>query len=257
MGKLHYFLGMSAIQDQDSKSVWIGQPAYVNNLLAKYGMQNCKPVSTPVEPGNKLRVASETDETVDQQLYQSTVGSLMYLSVSTRPDITFAVSNLARYSVKPTKAHWSAAKRVMRYLKGTSELGIIYSNKGSELKLTGYSDADWGGDINDRKSTSGYIFKVSDGAVLWRSKKQTCVALSTAEAEYVALAAATQEALWLKQLIAELTFSNTTPTTIFEDNQSAIAMTHNPQFHGRSKHIDIKYRRIWFISGYGCPAVVG
>ncbi len=165
-------------------------------------MQECKPVSTPVEPGAKLKIAEETDECVDQQLYQSAIGSLMYLSVGTRPDITYAVSSLSRYSANPTKEHWSAVKRVMRYVKGTTKLGIYYSNENSN-ELIGYSDADWGGDINDRKSTSGYIFKLNGGAVSWRSKKQSGVALSTAEAEYVALSAAAQEAMWLKQLMSE------------------------------------------------------
>ena len=194
MGRLHYFLGMSVVQDEECKSIWIGQPAYTNNLLTKYGMQNCKAVSTPVESGDKLKVANETDECVDQQLYQSSVGSLTYLSVSTRPDITYAVSSIARFSVRPTKKHWNAVKRIMRYLKGTTHLGITYTSDGSnELELIGYSDADWGGDINDRKSTSGYIFKINGGAVSWRRKKQTCVALSTAEAEYIALSAAAQD----------------------------------------------------------------
>ena len=244
MGKLHYFLGMSVLQDEQSKSIWIGQPAYTANLLNKYGMQDCKPVSTPIDPGTRLKTASEAGECVDQHLYQSAVGSLMYLSVSTRPDITYAVSNLARFSVKPTTDHWNAVKRVMRYLRGTTSLGIIFSNRSSELELVGYSDADWGGDISDRKSTSGYLFKVSNGAISWRSKKQTCVALSTAEAEYIALSAAAQESLWLRQLLSELTTTPEISTTIFEDNQSTIAMTRNPQFHGRSKHIEIKYHFI-------------
>ena len=240
MGKMHYFLGMSVMQDEDSKSVWIGQPAYTANLLSKFGMQSSKPVSTPIDPATKLSTANETSELVDQKLYQSAIGSLMYLSVSTRPDITYAVSNLARFSVKPTTDHWNAVKRVMRYLRGTTSLGIIFEQM-EHLELKGYSDADWGGDINDRKSTSGYLFKISNGAISWRSKKQTCVALSTAEAEYVALSAAVQESLWLKQLLYELTGTAQSSVTIFEDNQSAIAMTRNPQFHGRSKHIDIKY----------------
>ena len=111
-----YFLGMSIIQEDDCKSVWIGQPGYTENLLTKYGMQSCKPVSTPAEPGTKLRIASETDECVDREMYQSAIGSLMYLSVGTRPDITYIVSNLARFSSKPTTDHWNAVKRVMRYL---------------------------------------------------------------------------------------------------------------------------------------------
>ena len=240
IGKLHYFLGMSIIQDDDCKSVWIGQPGYTEKILTKYNMQNCNPVSTPAEPGTKQKLASETDECVDKQMYQSAIGSLMYLSVGTRPDITYIVSNLARFSSKPTTDHWNAVKRVMRYLRGTTKLGIHYSSECSN-KLIGYSDADWGGDVNDRKSTSGYIFKLNGGAISWRSKKQSCVALSTAEAEYIALSAAAQEFLWLNQLISELTTSENQQITILEDNQSTIAMTHNPQFHGRSKHIDIKY----------------
>ena len=194
MGKLHYFLGISVKQEK-SGAVWISQPVYTESLLRKYDMQDCKPVSTPVESGTKLKVATDEDECVDQQLYQSAVGSLMYLSVASRPDITYAVSNLARFSAKPTKEHWSAVKRVFRYLRGTISLGIHYTCKGQD-RLVGYSDADWGGDINDRKSTSGYMFQVSGGAVSWRSKKQRCVALSTAKAEYIALSAATQESLW-------------------------------------------------------------
>ena len=167
----------------------------------------------------------------------------MYLSVSTRPDISYAVGNLARYSSKPTKEHWTAMKCVLRYLKGTGKHGILYSQKGS-IECVGFSDADWAGDINDRKSTSGYLFQLSGGAVTWKSKKHGCVALSTAEAEYVALSSTAQESVWLKHLTTELGSPPKTPTTIFEDNQSAIAMTKNPQFHGRAKHIDIKYHFI-------------
>ena len=240
IGKLRYFLGMSIVQSDDCKSVWIGQPGYTENVLTRYNMQSFNPVSTPAEPGTKLKVASETDECVDKQKYQSAVGSLMYLSAGIRPDITYIVSNLARFSSKPTTDHWNAVKRVMRYLRGTTKLGIHYSS-GCSNKLIGYSDADWGGDVNDRKSTSGYIFKLNGGAVSWRSKKQSCVASSTAEAEYIALLTAVQESPWLNQLISELTTSQNQQITILEDNQSTIAMTHNPQFHGRSKHIDIKY----------------
>ena len=127
----------------------------------------------------------------------------MYLSVSTRPDITYAVGNLARYTSKPTKAHWTALNRVLRYLKGTTHYGILYSRNESII-CVGYSDSDWAGDVNDRKSTSGYLFQVSGGAVTWKSKKQSCVALSTAEAEYVALSSAAQESVWLRKIITEL-----------------------------------------------------
>jgi len=243
LGKLHYFLGMKIVQDEKTGKVWIGQPAYTESVLQKFGMENSKPVRTPVDTGTKLVKATDDEECVDQKLYQSAVGSLLYLSVGTRPDITYAVSNVTKFSAKPTKQHWIAVKRIMRYLRGTIYYGLLYSRNGSK-KCIGYSDSDWAGDLDDRKSTSGYLFQISGAAVSWRSKKQTCVALSTAEAEYMALAGAAQEAIWMRQLSSELKNGPTEATTIFEDNQSAICMAKNPQFHGRAKHIGIKYHFI-------------
>ena len=244
LGKLNYFLGMTIVQNQEEKTTWIGQPDYTARLLEKQGMKECKPVGTPVSPGTHLEKLAEDEEVVEQQLYQSVVGSLMYLSVCTRPDIAYAVGTLARFSSKPGKSHWMAVKRVLRYLKGTANDGILF--RGGERKnLVGYSDADWAGDRQDRKSTSGYLFQIAGGPISWRSKKkQGSVALSTAEAEYVALSSAAQETVWLRKLISELKNPPECPTVILEDNQSAIAMAKNPQFHGRSKHIDIKHHFI-------------
>ena len=240
LGELSYFLGVK-VDQREQDSIWIGQPAYTRNLLTMFGMQDCKPVSTPVSSSSKLIKATDKDEGVDQKEYQSAIGSLMYLSVSTRLDIPYAVSSLARFTSKPTNEHWTALKRLLRYLKGTLNLGILYT-KDEKRSCIGYTDADWAGDINDRKSTSGYVFLLCGGAISWKSQKQRYVALSTAESEYVAMASAAQESVWLRQLITELTDSSATesPTLIYVDNQSAIAMTRNPQFHGRAKHIDIK-----------------
>ena len=128
-------------------------------------------------------------------------------------------------------------------MNGTVNLGLVYS-KDKDQECTGYSDADWAGDLGDRKSTSGYIFKLSGGAISWRSKKQSCVALSIAEAEYIALASAAQESVLLQELLLSLKETKIKPTTIFEDNQSAICLAKNPQYHGRAKHIDIKYHYV-------------
>ena len=133
--------------------------------------------------------------------YESAVGSLLYLSTRTRPDITFAVSNVAKFCTKPTKEHWTAVKRILRYLKGSLNFGLVYT-KCLSKECIGYSDADWGGDYDDHKSTSGYMFQIGETAISWRGKKQTCVALSTAEAEYMALASEAQEAMWLRQLVS-------------------------------------------------------
>ena len=238
LGLLSYFLGMSVVQKLEEKMTWMGQPAYVQKLLLNTGMSDCKPVKTPVDPGQRLVKASEDEEALDQSLYQSVVGSLMYLATCTRPDIAYAVGMLARFSSKPNRSHWIAVKRVLRYLRGTSDLGILYRG---DSGILGYSDADWAGDPDDRKSTSGYMFLIAEGPVSWKSRKQSTVALSTAEAEYVALSTAVQECVWMRRLLSELGNQPDGPTTILEDNQSSIVMARNPQFHGRAKHIDIKH----------------
>ena len=175
---------------------------------------------------------------VDAKLYQSVVGSLLYLSGWTRPDITFAVCSVARFCSSLTMEHWTAVKHILRYLKGMSNYGLVYSRNNDDGTLIAYSDADWAGDVNDCKSTSGYIFMMSGAAVSWKSKKQTCVALSTAEVEYIALASTTQEVTWMRQLMEGLQNIQAKPTVANEENQSAICIAQNPQYHCKT---DIKY----------------
>jgi hypothetical protein len=243
LGELNHFVGVTVDQKTKPDAIWIGQPAYTKRVLEKFNMGEAKPVATPVDTSVKLTEADDNSVKVDQELYQSAVGSLLYLSTWTRPDITYAVSNVAKFCSKPSKEHWTAVKRIMRYLRGTVDVGLCY-NKGTTNECIGYSDSDWAGDINDRRSTSGYMFQISGAAVSWRSKKQSCVALSTAEAEYMALASAAQEAVWIQQLVGEIQDKPAKSITIYEDNQSSIQMAKNPQFHGRAKHIGIKYHFI-------------
>jgi hypothetical protein len=165
----------------------------------------------------------------------------MYIMLGTRADIAFAVLVLSRYLSNPTQSHLLAAKRVLRYLRGTADLALTY--RGDLQPLLGYTDADWGGDIETRRSTAGYLFNVGSGAISWSSKRQPTVALSSCEAEYMGETQATKEAIWLKRLLQELHVdrSQTQATIIFGDNQSAIALAKNPQFHARTKHIDIQH----------------
>ena len=235
-------MGFRVIQEKDMEVCELDN-LHTENVLQKFGRENAKAIDTPVDPATKLVRAKEESESVDQQLYQSAVGSLLYLPNGTRPDITYAVSSVSRYCSKPTKQHWNAVQRIVRYLRDTLDFGLLYKRDGS-ADCIGYSDADWAEDINDSKSTSGYLFQITGAAVGWRSKKQTCVALSTAEAEYMALANAAQEAIWLRQLSNDLGSQSKEPTVIFEDNQSAICIAKDAQFHGRSKHIGIKYHFI-------------
>ena len=245
MGELHYFLGVKVVQDLKASTVWLGQPAYSENIILQFNMQNAKTCRTPVNPSLKLSKSTEESTRVDQELYQSAVGKLLYLSTRTRPDIAFAVSTVAKFTSNPTEQHWKAVKHILRYIAGTVNFGLMFTRSGS-ADCIGFSDADWAGDIDDRKSTSGYLFQVGGASISWKSKKQSCVALSTAEAEYMSLTLAAQEAIWLNRLLAELQFQKepSKPALIYEDNQSAICMAKNPQFHGRSKHIAIKYHFI-------------
>ncbi|XP_070015243.1 secreted RxLR effector protein 161-like [Nicotiana sylvestris] len=166
----------------------------------------------------------------------------MYAMVCTRPDICQAVGLVSRYQTDPGLAHWQAVKRIMIYLKGTADYALCYQG-GKDLRLVGYSDVDHEGDLDERKSSSGYVFLLSDGAISWSSKKQSCVSLSTMEDEYVALASVAQEAVWLKKFLEHLLdiAENTEPVLVYCDSEAAISSTKDPKFHCKTKHIDIKY----------------
>ena len=164
LGELKYFLGMTVIQDNEKGTTWMGQPAFIERLLIKMKMENCNSTATPMNSGVRLVKANEDEEPQEQQAYQSLIGSLMYLATCTRPDITFAVGMLARFCSKPNQSHWTAAKRVLRYLKSTCNYGIMFRKDESSMPI-GFSDADWAGDAEGWKSTSGYFFCIAGGPV--------------------------------------------------------------------------------------------
>jgi hypothetical protein len=172
--------------------------------------------------------------------YREAVGSLMYLMVGTRPDIAYSVSVASRYLSNPGPKHWLGVKRIMRYLKGTIDYGLCFSFS-EKVELVGFSDADWAGDLDSRKSTTGYVFTLSGGPVSWTSKRQNTVALSSTEAEYMAVTMTGREAVWLRTLLQQLGFTMSRPTLIHVDNQSCTALAQNPVHHQRTKHIDIQH----------------
>jgi hypothetical protein len=167
------------------------------------------------------------------------VGGLLYAVTSTRPDIAAAVNQVCRFMQDPGKPHWEAVKRILRYLKGTTENGLLLG--GDSTDLAGYADADWAGDVDKRKSVTGYVFYLGQAPISWNSKLQPTVALSSTEAEYMALAAAAQEALWLRNLLKGMNVQQTNATTIYEDNQGCIKLTKATKDHARTKHIDIRH----------------
>ncbi|KAJ3479322.1 hypothetical protein NLI96_g9143 [Meripilus lineatus] len=240
LGEIKSFVGLKITRDRAARTITISQPHYIDTILARFHMESSHPVSTPLDPHVKF-VAGDTPPDSDIP-YQAAIGSLMYAAVATRPDIAFAVQTLSQFNTRYSNTHWTAVKHVLRYLKGTRDLGITYGT--GDLTLFGYSDADWAQNISDRRSISGFAFLLAGGAISWSSKKQATVALSTMEAEYLALAHASKEALWLRSLLEHLHFEISGETPIFCDNQSTIAFAHDHQFHARSKHIDIRHHFI-------------
>jgi len=199
-------------------------------------MDDYKPAPTPFLSGVKFE-AQCSSPLVDGTLYRQLVGSLIYLT-HTRPDISYAVGMVSRFMQEPHELHWKAAKRILHYIQGTHNFGIHYA-AGIELDLVGYTDSDWAGDSEDRKSTSGYSFSLGSGPVCWSSKKQSAIALSSTEAEYRGAVNASTEAIWLQNLLTEFGIQIRQPSVIFCDNQSAIQISQNPVHHQWTKHIEV------------------
>ncbi|UYV65699.1 hypothetical protein LAZ67_3005177 [Cordylochernes scorpioides] len=258
LGGINCCLGIR-IQMKEEGSISIDQERYIEELLAKYRMKEAKPISTPMDSNSKLTKISSIEgenEPVKKVEYQSLIGSLIYLSVSTRPDIAYAVSALGQFSNDLRRQHWNAAKRVLRYLKGTSCLRITYRK--SNEALHGYADADWGGNLVDRKSHTGIVYFLVRGPIAWESKKQQTVTLSSTESEYIALCEAGKEAVYLRALLDEMGFGELLngPTVLKTDNQGAQQLARNPAYHARTKHIDIKWHFIRSICSDGLVEVV-
>eukprot|EP00253_Pinus_taeda_P001803 PITA_01803 len=233
LGLLHYCLGVEVWQTENH--IFLSQSKYAKNLVDRFRMQNCKPATTPMAPGLKLS-AQSFSHLVDETLFRQLVGSLIYLT-ATRPDISFAVSYISRFMSAPKADHWIAAKRVLRYVHGTSNYGLLYTRSFDPI-LSGYTDSDWAGSIDDRKSTAGYVFSLGSGAVTWTSKKQQVVALSSIEAEYRGAVKTACEAVWLRCMLEDMHVSQTNPTSLFCDNQGVLKLAKNPVFHERTKHVE-------------------
>jgi hypothetical protein len=233
LGKMRYFLGVEVVQNSDG--IFMSQRKYAKEVLER-GMKHCNSAYNPIVPGCKLS-KDGSGAVVDATMYKQMVGSLMYLT-ATRPDLMYSVCLISRYMEKPTEMHLQAVKKILRYLKGTMELGIRY-RRGGEGSLVGFADSDYAGDVDDRKSTSGYVFMLGTGAVSWSSKKQPVVTLSTTEAEFIAAASCACQGVWLRRILEKLGHVQGISTTIYCDNSSAIKLSKNPVLHGRSKHIDV------------------
>jgi hypothetical protein len=200
------------------------------------------PARTPFPSGFKGATATEIEfEEAKHLEYPQLVGSILYASTVSRPDLAYYANVLARHISKWSVAHWKAAQHVLRYVKGTLRVCLMYDGKACDRTLLGYADADWGGCTETRRSTTGYLFKTFGGAVAWKSRRQPTVALSTTEAEYMASCDAGRQGVWLKQLLIDLGCWEEGPIHIFNDNLGAIALSKNPVKHAANKHIEMRH----------------
>lgn len=251
LGEAKSLLGMNITRHSDG-SLSIDQRHYLSTIIKRFNMENCNPASSPMDPNQKLS-EKMCPKTPDEQRemagipYQEAIGCIMYAAQISRPDICFAASALSRYNINHGRAHWIAVKRVLRYLKGTIELRLTF--RANEEQLIGYCDADWASDLDQRRSTTGYVFMVQGGAVSWATRRQPTIALSSTEAEFMSMVAAIQEALWLKRIECELFLRATRNITLYCDNQGALHLAKNQNYHARTKHIDV---RKYFIQDHLC-----
>ena len=239
MGEPQKIIGIEITKSDNS--IIISQEKYVENILRREGMLDANPVSMPMDPNVQIKPNPDGNEGSRSNSYAKLLGELQFLTNATRPDIAYAVNKLSAYTANPSLQHVGAVKRILRYLKGTKNLAIKYSSNSNSYPNTqrdtnlfyGYADAAYA-NTDDYKSTSGYVFVAGGGAITWRAKKQTTIALSSTEAEYVALSEAGREICWLRNLYEELGYKQKYPSLLKGDNDGSIAMARNPQFHKRS-----------------------
>ena len=246
LGAAKRIFGMDIIRDRHKREIKLSQEHYVLKVLDRFGMADAKPVSTPLADHFKLSLAMcpKTQEEQDYMKnipYSSAVGSLMYAMVCTRPDIAQAVGVVSRFMSNPGKQHWDAVKWILRYLKGTSDFTLCFGDKDTTIR--GYTDSDMAGNLDNRRSTTGYVFTFAGAAISWASKLQQVVSLSTTEAEYIALTEAAKELIWLQRLFSDFDYPQQ-GSALYCDSKSAIDLAKNAVFHSRTKHIEVRYHFI-------------
>ncbi|CAM8940369.1 unnamed protein product [Rhodiola kirilowii] len=251
MGEADVILGIRI--KRENKGLALSQSHYVEKVLKKFNCLNCSPVSTPMDPSVKL--LPNTGEAVSQLEYSQVIGFLMYAMTSTRPDIAYAVGKLSRYTSNPSNLHWEAIRRVLKYLKGTMNYGLVYA--GFPSVLVGYIDASWITNLEDHSSTSGWVFLLGGGAISWASKKQTCITSSTMESEFIALAAAGKEAEWLRNLVHEIPLwpKPVASISIHCDSKATLAKAYSQMYNGKSRHLGVRHSAVRELITHGVISI--
>ena len=245
LGIARRILGMNIVRNREKREIWLSQTDYVSRVLNRFKMQNSRETATPMAQHFKLSVRQKPQnerekQEINQIPYANIVGSIMYAMISTRPDLAQAISVTSRFMAEHGKEHWLALRWTLRYLKGAGDYGILFNGKHEEGDpLIGFSDSDFAGNVDNRRSQSGYVFTMFGGAVSWKSSLQDVVALLTTEAEYIALTTAVKESVWLRGLAANFGVIQKT-MAIGCDNNSTISLAKHQVYHEKSKHIDVK-----------------
>lgn len=235
-------MGIKIEQNIDKAELKISQGQYLKNVLQRFNMSDCKSRSILIE--TKVDLSINTLSTTCSQPYRQLIGCLMYAMLATRSDLSYCLNYFSHFQNNPEEVHWMYLKNVLRYIKGTLDYSIIYRKQSGNIPiLEGFVDADWA-NHNDRKSVTGYIFKIYGSIVSWSTNRQPTIALSTTEAEYMAASYATCEAIWLGNILKDFGVELSEPITLYEDNQSFIQLSQNPGHHRRTKHIDIRHHFI-------------
>jgi Reverse transcriptase (RNA-dependent DNA polymerase)/GAG-pre-integrase domain len=246
LGEAKHCVGIAIRRNRTNKTVHLSQKALIDKVIQQFGQQDCHPVSTPMDPGLKLHrpdkslLSKQDTERLTKIPYRSLVGCLIYLAVGTRPDISYAVQQLSQFLDNYSNTHWTAAVRVVRYLRGTRDLELTLGGA-NPIKILGFTDSDWANCPDTRRSVGGYLFSLGSGPISWQSRRQRTVATSSCEAEYTAAFEASKEAIWLRTLLSSIGFSPTSSTDLLCDNNATITLSEDPAFHARVKHFDVRY----------------
>ena len=247
LGETKFILGVEIIRDRPNRTISLSQCQYIIDILERYGFSDCNPVGTPLPTSIKLSKAMGPKTPQEVELmrdipYLSVLGSVLYLATMTRPDISYAVSFLGRFSANPGPPHWFGLKHLLRYLKGTMDYKLTYNGKDvNSVRFDTYCDASHGDCLDSGRSTGGYVTTMAGGAISWSSKLQTIVALSSTEAEYMVAVEAGKEILWMRNILGEFGFPQDSSSLLHIDNQSAINVSKNPEHFGRMKHLDLRF----------------
>jgi len=242
------FVGLEIVRNRSQRQLFIHQHGFIRTLLDRFRMTGCNPVAVPAGPNSHLTKddfpKTSGKPPLDSTYYRGAIGGLQYVGRMTRPEILYAVNTASRYSADPGKPHWTAVKRILAYLAGTIDYGVCHGANEPTNTLIGYTDSDFAGCSDTRRSTSGILLMLNEGPIEWSSHLQKPVAQSTCEAEYYASGHGSRSIVWTRELLGQLGFKQQEPTALMCDNNSTMLMVLNPVFHDRTKHIEIKYHYI-------------